>query len=132
MECEAGTTHPGTVSAMTLCMNATNHKAPEFQSVSALVEFLVDDERETVTLAECGALARNIRTPGGRPASVAYARDAVLAFAAECGAPMALLVPQRKPDVRGFGANNHNRYCNNENAGGGGGSSLQGFAGQEG
>lgn len=105
---------------------------PEMQSIESLVQYLLDDERETVTRGEIATMAQNLPFVNEKPRPLSEVNDAVLAYAASCGYALKLAEPVRPKVVRGINSWDHNRYAGNECAGGSGHEQIAGWAGQEG
>jgi hypothetical protein len=93
---------------------------PEYESVEALAQYLLDDERTSFNLGEAHMVAKATKV-----SNLTVVRELT-----EYG--FTLIPPSTPRPVRGFTANNHNRWEGNPGAGGGGGDSLTGFAGREG
>jgi hypothetical protein len=93
---------------------------PEFASVSAFVEYLLDDERDEFTLREATEVAL---ATGQRPLSVVRELE---------GWGLTFVPPAAPKVVRGYRSNNHNRWEGNPGAGGSGWEVISGFAGQTG
>lgn len=114
-------------------MTTMRHTDPEMKDIAALVQFVMDDERTTVTRGEIAMMARNLPFDAeGKALPLSVVNDMVLAFAAECGFDLRLADLKRAPKVRGFNSWDNNRYAGNECAGGSGYEQINGFAGQEG
>ena len=94
---------------------------PEYQSVESFATFLLDDDRTSFRLGEAGKVA--IATGVSNLTVVRELTE---------GYGFTYLPPAAPKAVRGFTANNNNRWEGNPGAGGGGGDSLTGFAGREG
>ena len=92
-------------------------KEPEFASIEDFVEFLEDDERDTFTHIELQKLANGTKKPW------ILVRDELEGWGLELA---------RRPiskRIRGFKANNHDRWTgpgSSKTHGGAGGSSIQG------
>lgn len=98
--------------------------APEFKSVEAFVQFLMDDERTSVTYEEAVELAEAI----GQSVPTLVIR-ALKGYGITVGAR-----PVAKA-VRGFNSNSHDRWFGKGSCpthGGSGWEQINGFAGQEG
>jgi hypothetical protein len=93
---------------------------PEYQSVESFAQYLLDDERTSFNLGEAHKVAK----------TVGVSNLTVVRELTEYG--FTFLPPSAPKSVRGFTANNNNRWEGNPGAGGGGGDSLTGFAGREG
>lgn len=106
---------------------------PEFQSVEALVDHLLGDERETVTRPELQALRDNLPLdPDGHPRTLASVGAEVVRYAAECG--LVLTIPD-VPVHRNFRTlhdNPHNLWAGNPCSAGSGWEQISGFAGRNG
>lgn len=81
---------------------------PEYESIEAFVEFLIDDERDTFTLADVQKLQVNLRRSPGK-----VIRD-LEAFGLKYKGPT------RQRTVRGFKSNPYTLYQGNPMAGGSG------------
>ena len=82
------------------------HEEPEFESVEAFAEFLVDEDRDTFTFEELDKLQTQMKRHGLLKQLLAYG------FKYE-GRP-------KERQVRGFTSNNHNLYQGNPMSGGSG------------
>lgn len=93
---------------------------PELASIEVFVQFCMDEERFTFTHLELRALCLNCQKSGSK----------VRADLEGYG----LAINERKPakEVRGFTANNHNRWNGNPCSGGSGQDQINGFAGRVG
>lgn len=100
--------------------NTAESNGPEYRNALAFVEYLIDDERTTFTIAEVQRVAANTR----------QTHKELIAEIAGWG--FAFTAPAAPKAVRGFTANNHNRFEGNPGSGGSGWQCIAGFAGQEG
>lgn len=93
---------------------------PEYESVEAFVEFLLDEDRTSFNHADLGELAFQLQR----------SRSKIRAELEEYG----LMLSERpfEKKVRGFTSNNHNRWHGNPCGGGTGWEQINGFAGQAG
>lgn len=93
---------------------------PELESIETFVQFCMDEEEFTFTHLDLRALALNCKLSGSRVRTELEGYGLTLA--------------ERKPPkmVRGFTANNHNRWHGNPCAGGSGHEQINGFAGRNG
>jgi hypothetical protein len=92
----------------------------EFQSIEAFVQECMDDERTTFNHEELGELAFTLQT----------SRSKVRAELEAYGLTLAARPVMKS--VRGFTANNHNRWDGNPCGGGSGWEQISGFAGRNG
>ncbi len=91
--------------------------APELASIEAFAEYLLEDDRETFTLAECQALGASIHLSNGK----------IRAALEEYG--FRYVKPEHGRSVRGFTSNNHDRWTACPTHGGSGQTNISGFAG---
>jgi len=93
---------------------------PEYETLEAFVEYLRDDERDSVTHNELQLLNFHLNRP------VKKLRIALV----EAGFALAERPSERQ--IRGFRANSHNRWQSFPSHGGSGWNQINGFAGQNG
>lgn len=93
---------------------------PELETIETFVQFCMDEDRFVFTHLELRALCLNCKLSGSK----------VRADLEGYG----LTLDERKPpkEVRGFTANNNNRWQGNPCAGGSGHEQINGFAGRNG
>ncbi len=96
----------------------SNH-SPELASVESFLAYLADDERSYITREELMDLSAATHTTTAKIAPLLRARGIVV-------------VTDERRDVRGFTANPNTRWQACPSHGGGGGSCIEGFAGDEG
>lgn len=93
---------------------------PELESIESFVQFRMDEETFTFSHLDLRALALNCKLSGSK----------VRADLEAYGLSLAERTPEKA--VRGFTANNHNRWNGNPCAGGSGHEQITGFAGRRG
>lgn len=93
---------------------------PELESIETFVQFCMDEEHLTFSHLDLRALALNCQMSGSK------VRAELEGYGLTLG--------ERKPPkkVRGFTANNHNRWHGNPCGGGSGWEQINGFAGRAG
>jgi hypothetical protein len=94
--------------------------APEYESIETFVQYVMDDERTTFDHNDLGELACGLQR----------SRCKVRADLEGFGLTLAPRAFEKR--VRGFTANNHNRWDGNPCGGGSGWEQISGFAGRKG
>jgi len=95
-------------------------KAPELASIEAFAEYLLEDDRDSFTLADCQALG----------ASIHLSNSKIRAALEEYG--FHYVKPEHGRSVRGFTSNSHDRWSGPGSCathGGSGQTNISGFAG---
>lgn len=101
-------------------MNEPDFNDPEYDSIEAFAEYLLDDEREEFTHLDLGCLNRRLGIP------TRTIRVALEDFG------FRLKIREKERSIRGFTANSHDRWAGNPCAGGSGWEQIPGFAGHQG
>lgn len=108
------------------------------KSLEGFLQYMVDDERVDeegrvlISRPDVAVLQKNLRDPQGRPFEIKALLRMLEECASEWGQRVRVMELPSGATVRGYTANPNTRWSGNPGSGGGGGSSIFGFATWEG
>lgn len=111
---------------------------PAAQSLEGFLQYMIDDERVNefgqivLRRPEIAILQRNLRDPNGNLYTIKVLIQLLTECAQEWGQKIYVAELPSTTPVRGFHSNPNTRWNGNPGSGGGGGSSIFGFATWEG